>query len=225
MITLREIKRYEDENGNSIEFKGLIDKDIIVTFKGNNNKLVIEEGFKTAKLTVAFDCNNATCLIGKNTFRGFIRIGEDCEVCIGSGVTCTDNAYISTAENSRVEIGDDCMLATAVQIRADDAHPIFSVETGQRINMPSSIIIRDHVWIGARSTLLGGTYIGEGSVIGFGSIVKGEFPNNCILTGTPARVVRKDIAWERPHLTLNQPFYKPDSSSVKKSKYWKMTTE
>lgn len=225
MPILQELKTYEDENGNKIEFSGVISKNVSITFRGNNNKLVVSDGFKTANLNLNFDCNNATCILGNNTFRGFVRIGEDCQVSIGDGVTCTENAYVSAAEHSSVSIGADCMLASAVQIRADDAHPIFDVRTGKRINMPSSIVIGNHVWIGAKATILGGTEVGDGSVVGFGSIAKGVFPNNCIAAGTPARVVRKDVAWERPHLTLSKPFYKPDASAVEKSKYWNLTEE
>ena len=117
------------------------------------------------------------------------------------------------------------MIASGNQIRTDDAHPIFNIETGERINMPSSISIGNHVWIGIRAVILGGTTIGDGSVIGMGSIVKDQFPNNCILVGTPAKIVRRDVAWERPHLTLSKPFYKPDASFVKKSPYWNKTIE
>lgn len=223
MVTLKEIKTYEDESGNTIEFKGLINKEVLVTFKGNNNKLIIEDGFRTAKLTIYFDCNNATCIIGKNTFRGAIRIGENCSVIIGDGVTCTENCFISTAEHASVTIGNDCMIASGNQIRADDAHPIFDVETGKRINMPKSISIGSHVWIGARAIVLGGTTIGDGSIVGLGSIAKGIFPNNCILAGAPAKLIRKNVAWERPHLSNTPPYYKPDASFVKRSKFWNMT--
>nr|WP_256676296.1 acyltransferase [Pseudomonas sp. CM27] len=117
------------------------------------------------------------------------------------------------------------MIAASVQIRADDAHPIFCVKSGERLNLPEPVIIGNHVWIGARAAILGGTSIGDGSIIGFGSIVKGVFPNNCIVAGTPARLIRKDVAWERPHLTLSKPFFKPDASAVEKSVYWNLTSE
>jgi hypothetical protein len=122
-----------------------------------------------------------------------------------------------------VEIGDDCMIASRNEIRADDAHPIFSVETGRRTNMPRSIHIGAHVWLAAGAVVLGGSRIGSGSVVGLGSIVKGAVPNNCVVAGSPARVVRRDCAWERPHLSLTKPYLKPDASSVRKSRYWAMT--
>jgi hypothetical protein len=39
----------------------------------------------------------------------------------------------------------------------------------------------------------------------------------------PARVIRTDIAWERPHLSLAKPYYKPDASTITKSPYWALT--
>ncbi|WP_404810826.1 acyltransferase [Actinobacillus pleuropneumoniae] len=94
------------------------------------------------------------------------------------------------------------MFATNNQIRTDDAHPIYDVNTGKRVNMSKDIQIGDHVWIGYGATILSGSAIGSGSVIGAGSIVRNKFPNNCVIAGTPAKVVKKDIFWERP-LLLN----------------------
>lgn len=62
-------------------------------------------------------------------------------------------------------------------------------------------------------------------MVGLGSIVKGTFPNNCIVAGVPAKIIKKDIAWERPHLSTTKPYYKPNSSVVKKSIYWNKTIE
>ena len=117
------------------------------------------------------------------------------------------------------------MFASEIQVRADDGHPIFDVRTGKRVNVSKNITIGPHVWVGWGAWILGGTTIGEGSVIGTGAIVKARIPNNVVAAGIPARVVRKDIAWERPHLSLVEPYYKPDVSTVKKSRYWKLTAE
>jgi tetrahydrodipicolinate N-succinyltransferase len=110
-------------------------------------------------------------------------------------------------------------------VRADDGHPIFDVRTGLRVNPSRSITIGDHVWLGRFATVLGGVSIGEGTVIGYGSVVTRNIPNNCVAAGSPARVVRRDIAWERPHLSLVRPYYKPDASTIKRSTYWNLTKE
>lgn len=216
---------FSDGLGNSIECGKNNDDKVQVIFSGKNNKLIVHPEAKISTTTIQFDCDDGYCYIGKNTFIGFIRIGQECRVEIGDGVTCTGKCYVSTAEMSYVKIGKDCMIASSNEIRADDAHPIFDVKTEKRLNLPTGIDIGEHVWIAAKATILGGTSIGNGSVIGFGSIVKGLIPNNCIAAGSPAKVLKKDVAWERPHLNHSKPFYKPDSSSIKKSEYWRLTED
>ena len=62
-------------------------------------------------------------------------------------------------------------------------------------------------------------------MIGYGSIVTRNVPNNCIAAGVPATVIRRDIAWERPHLSMTKPYYKPDASTVSRSPYWNLTED
>lgn len=219
------LSKYSDNKNNTIDYLNHEDKNVTVLFFGENNKLIVHPESRLGVTTIRFDCNNGTCIIGKNSFTGFIRVGEGCNVIVRDNVSCTGKCYISTAERSSVSIGNDCMIATANEIRADDGHPIFDIETEERVNMPRSIEIGEHVWIGAQAIVLGGSKIGDGSIIGLGSIVKGTIPNNCIAVGAPARVIKKNIAWERPHLNLAKPFIKPNASSIIKSKYWNTTIE
>src|SRR4029078_7328208 len=92
-------------------------------------------------------------------------------------------------------------------------------------NPSPSITIGTHVWLPRGPTILSGGGIGDGTVIGYGSLVTGKIPNNCIAVGSPARVVRRDVAWERPTFSYREPFYKPDSSTVRKSRFWNPTVE
>lgn len=224
-IEVKNPYRYEDDRGNTIECDVPVGDLVSVFIRGRNNRLTIKGGARKKILKIMFDCNDAVCTIKDNAFCGKIRLGQGCKVVIGKGVTCTGPCFVSAAEEAAVVIGDDCMIASRNEIRADDAHPIFSVETGQRTNMPRSIHIGAHVWLAAGAVVLGGARIGPGSVIGLGSIVKGHVPNNCVAAGIPARVVRRDCAWERPHLSLKRPYLKPDASSVRKSRYWAMTRD
>lgn len=86
-----------------------------------------------------------------------------------------------------------------------------------------NLALNAHVWLGWGACVLGGSTVGEGTVLGMGTILKGRVPNNVVAAGAPARVIRKDIAWERPHLSLVEPYYKPDASTIRKSRYWKLT--
>lgn len=220
------IDSYSDQRGNRIEYRGAPISGPQVHFRGKNNKLSLDSSVRlTADTVFRFDCNNATIRIGRGLhgFAGFLRVGEDSSILIGDHVTTTSRVIIGSVEGSTVLIGDDCMISGDVQIRSDDEHPIFDVESGARINLSKSVHIGNHVWLGWGARVLGGSSIGDGSVVGFSSIVAGSFPNNCIVAGVPARLKRMNVAWERDHLTLKEPFYKPDASSISKSGYWNTT--
>lgn len=228
MVTLNKAENYHDDRGNRIIYTGMLDKNITVNFRGSNNTLRLHDKVRIGQLNAQFDGNNATIeiagSIGVATLKMSIRAGQNTSIKIGTNVSCTTVVYISAAEGTHVVIGDDCMLASQVEIRTDDAHPIFDIRTGKRANPSRSIRIGNHVWLARRSTMLGGASIGDGSILGFGSILKGKIPNNCIAVGAPGRVVRRDIAWERPHL-LQEPFDKTDSDSIEKSTYWTLTDD
>lgn len=215
---------YNDDRGNTIIYGGEHKDSVKVTFSGLNNTLTVSDYTQLNNATILFDCDNGVCNIGNNKFIGSIRIGQDCYVNIADKVSCTNSCIITTAEGASVFIGEDCMIASVVEIRADDAHPIFNVKTGLRVNRSRDIIIGEHVWLAGRSTILSGGQIGSGSVLGYGSILKSKIPNNCIAVGIPAKVSKRNIAWERPHLSMTTPFYKPDKESIAiTKKYWKRT--
>jgi acetyltransferase-like isoleucine patch superfamily enzyme len=229
MITLTKLENYKDEKNNQIVCDQSITENIKIVFRGSNNKAVIKNGAKIGKLTIDFDCDDGYFEIGSHgrvaAFRAYVRIGERCKVILGDNVSTTGQAVFTVAEHTSITLGNDVMIASDNEIRADDAHPIFDVSTGKRINMPKAIEIGNHVWLAKRAVVLGGTKIGDGSVVGYGSIAKGKFPNNCIIAGIPAKVTKKNIAWERPHLSSATPYLKPDASCVTKSPYWNMTEE
>ncbi|MGP5389467.1 acyltransferase [Glutamicibacter arilaitensis] len=219
---------YSDDRGNVIDYSGRPISGIQIHFSGSNNRLILDSEVKLTRSTVfRFDCNNATIRIGKGLhgFAGFLRVGEDSSIVIGDHVTTTSRVTITAVEGAIVSLGDDCMISGDVQIRSDDEHPIFDIHTGDRVNNASSINIGNHTWLGWGARILGGSTIGEGSVVGLSSVVTGSFPNNCVVAGVPARIKRKDIAWERDHLTLKKPYYKPNADVLTKSPYWRSTTD
>ncbi len=229
MVLVTDLAAYRDERGNEIAFDGPAGKQVRFKFTGSNNRAVIAAGARIGTLVVDFDCDNGTLQIGPSrgvpAFSGAIRIGQDATVTLGANVSCTTTVAISACEGTSVSVGDDVMFASENQVRADDGHPIFDVESGRRVNVSRSITIGDHVWLGRGAVVLGGSTIGSGSVLGYGSVLKGRVPNNAVAAGVPARVRRRNIAWERPHLSLSKPYYKPDASTVTKSRYWALTEE
>lgn len=218
---------YEDDLGNRIEYDGPGIDNVHITFRGRNNVARIAKDAYASYVNVDFNSNNGSFALGGNpgrrSFAASVRVGEDATVLIADDVSAASTVTISAVEGVRVSIGRDVMFAGAVQVRADDGHPIFDVRSGLRVNPASSIRIGEHVWIGHGCMIMPGAGIADGSVIGAGSVVTSLIPNNAMAAGVPATVVRRDIAWERPHLGLVAPYYKPDSSTVEKSAYWHLT--
>lgn len=225
-MLIESLENYSDENGNCIKYDGdKIPCEIVFRDKtAHNNILIVHKEARIRALKIEFLCNNAVVRIGKCADgKFFIQAGENCIVSIGDKVTCTGRVTILTAEGTHVSIGNDVMIASGVNIKTHDHHPIFDINTEKRVNVSKNIIIEDHVWIAEQVYIAKSSIIKSGSVIGFRSFVAGYIPNNCIAVGTPAKVIKKDIAWERPLLNWVEPYYKPDASCVKKSGYWNPT--
>lgn len=228
MVILNTLAKYSDENGNRIIYDGRAIPNVRIEFSGSGNSFRVRSGVLLGKLNVVFDCDNGVLDMAGNsfgTFSAFIRIGQDSRVILGKELTTTNTCVISAVEGTSVVIGDDVMLASDNEIRADDGHAIFDVITDRRVNWSRDITIGNHVWVAKRAVLLGGARVADGSVIGFGSLVTGPVPNNTVAAGVPARVIKRNVAWERPHLSRTRPFYKPDASTVTKSAYWDKTED
>jgi acetyltransferase-like isoleucine patch superfamily enzyme len=90
------------------------------------------------------------------------------------------------------------MFADGVRIMTSDAHPIFDVSTGERINPAADITIEPHVWLGLRSIILKGVTIGADTVIGAQAVVSKSIPAHSVAAGNPARVVRENVTWRIP---------------------------
>jgi len=90
-----------------------------------------------------------------------------------------------------VEIGRHVMVSPGVLIHTRN-HRFSDPDTNigsQGYSDVRKVVIGDDCWIGARSILLPGTNVGAGSVIGAGSVVRGEIPPLSIVVGNPAEVV------------------------------------
>lgn len=213
-----------DENNNSIYYRGQIKHPVRVSFYGKNNIAIIHDAAIELSGSIEFHGNfGHFSLGGKSSFRGQVIIGDKCKVSIGNKTTITKNCFINTAEETDVIIGDDCMIASNTILRTHDSHPIFDIITQARINVAESIIIGAHVWLGDQVIVLGGARIGEGSIIGIRGLVTGTIPNNSIAAGSPARVIRTNIAWERPNLNKSKLNVVNDASEIERSAYWNKT--
>ncbi|MCF3963891.1 acyltransferase [Streptomyces fuscigenes] len=232
MLQLFKLERYKDDQGNEIVYDGEpLETKIDIRIKGgSNNKLVIDPKADVKDLLVTFSGDNGLIEVGPTTkkragLRFELRCGHESRIRIGENVGCAGRAFISAVEGVSVTIGADVMFAKNIEVRGDDTHPIFDVRTEKRVNPSQSIVVGEHVWIAKHAVVMGGSTIGNGSVIGFRSIVTSKIPNNCVAVGAPARVVRRDIAWERPEVVPRRPNEEYPRKGEKSEKYWNVTDE
>ncbi len=108
---------------------------------------------------------------------GVIEIGD--RVFINYGV--------SISAHQLVKIGNRCQIGNYTLIMDNDYHQI-----GDKTMLGQSkpIILEDDVWLGARVIVLKGVRIGQGAVIGAGSVVTRDIPPRSVAVGQPARVIK-----------------------------------
>ena len=125
----------------------------------------------------------------------YIEIG--CNTVINRGTYLDGRDTLKIGNNVNVSHG------SLIQTLTHDPHnPDF-------VCLCKPVVIEDHVWIGARAIILPGVTIGEGAVIGAGSVVTRNVPPYTIAVGSPARVV-KDRSREIHYQSRYFPFFDTD---------------
>lgn len=92
----------------------------------------------------------------------------------------------------QVDIGSDIQTGPYVYI-TDQNHGYENPDEVIHVQWPSDVpvIIGDGSWIGTGVVILPGTELGRNTVVAAGAVVRGKFPDHCVLAGVPARVVRR----------------------------------
>ncbi len=93
-----------------------------------------------------------------------------------------------------LEIGDDTIIGNYVSFHPENHnHSDLSIPIRLQGVSGKGIKIGSNCWIGAKATFLDGAEIGKGCIVAAGAIVKGKFPNNVIIGGVPARIIKERV--------------------------------
>ena len=156
-------------------------------------------------------------IIGDNVFIAdrvlLYQAREGGPIRLGSRVSILRDSILETALGGQITIGDETWIHPRCQLNAYLA----SIEIGKNVQIApncafysydhsflpnqaiidqplktrGNIILEDGVWIGVGTIVLSGVRIGEGAVIGAGSIVTKNIDSNAIAVGRPAKVIKR----------------------------------
>ena len=93
-------------------------------------------------------------------------------------------------DTSPVHIGAGAFIAPGVCLSCA-GHSIDGEQRSTGISTSKPITLEDDVWLGANVVVCGGVTIGDGCVIGAGSVVTRDIPANSLAAGSPCRVIRQ----------------------------------
>jgi acetyltransferase-like isoleucine patch superfamily enzyme len=164
--------------GSSVNFHRVAGKHGVLLDVGRSS---IIEG------SILFDRNDAAVLIGDRTFIG------------ASSIVCAE----------KIEIGNDVLISWGCTIVDHNSHAtdwasrkgdVIAWSQGKkdwsRVKI-KPVKINDRVWIGLNSIILKGVTIGQGAIVGAGSVVTKDVPPYTIVGGNPAQIIREISIDER----------------------------
>ena len=126
-----------------------------------------------------------------------IQTGQGGSIEIGKGTHIQPRCQLS-AYKASIKIGSDVEIAPYCSFYPYDhgisagepirSQPLQTKETG--------IVIDDGAWLGVGVIVLSGVRVGKGAVVGAGSVVTHDVPNDAVVAGVPARIVK--MRWDLP---------------------------
>lgn len=130
--------------------------------------------------------------IGGRYYGGSCEIqtrSKEAVIRIGNNVAANNNLFIMARKNIVIE--DDVLIGESVTIMDHNAHGIDPYRRRTSFGTPREIIIKTNVWIGNNVTILPGSIVGKNSIIAVGSVINGIFPDNVIIAGNPAKIIKE----------------------------------
>lgn len=131
----------------------------------------------------------------------FSEIGENCyieppfhsnfggaHIHFGKNVYC--NFGTTMVDDTHIYVGDYTMFGPNVTV-ATAGHPILPELREQLYQYNAPVHIGKNCWIGAGAIILPGITVGDNVVIGAGSVVTKDLPNNVVAVGNPCKILRK----------------------------------
>lgn len=128
--------------------------------------------------------------------KGNANFGLGLKLDYGFNVDVGDNFYCNHdcifLDVAPIKIGDNCMFGPLVQLYTA-THPLDAKTRNSGLEFGNPITIGDNVWIGGGAIVFPGVTIGDNVVVSGGSVVTKSVPNNTLVGGNPAVVLKENL--------------------------------
>ena len=114
----------------------------------------------------------------------------------GAKIEIGDNVGLSGVTvyaRKGITIGENTLIGGNSKIFDNDFHPLEAQSRNENVEEEiavKEVVIGKNCFIGCNAIILKGTHLGDGCVVGAGSVVSGEFPANSVIAGNPAKVIK-----------------------------------
>ena len=138
---------------------------------------------------------------------GTVCFEGECKLATANIVSCSEGAVINFGANfqandgcrfisvNEISFGSNCLLSWDCTFIDSDFHSLRRCD-GLISNVPRSITVGEHCWIGFGSRITKGASLPEGCVIASGSLVTKAFDEGGLLIGGTNKILDHDIVWE-----------------------------
>ena len=165
-------------------------------FLGNNSTLSMKEGTYISANTEIIIGNNCDVeiledvLISENTV---FNLADYCDLEIGKKTTI--GPYFECYAYASISIGENCMISSNVYIDSGDGHDI---TINNEKNYPQKIKLGERTWVGKNASILMGTNLFPGSIVGTNTIIKNKkITKPSIIFGNPNQIKDDPFCWQR----------------------------
>lgn len=185
---------------NEITHHGAFLRRCCISINGSDNQILIS-GNGITRLEgcrINITGNNNVLRIGDSVSTSISFTMEDNgnQIILGDHFIGGGNSELAAIEGTSIVFGQNCLLSANISVRTGDSHSITDLD-GKRTNRSRSVMIGEHCWIGNTVLIFKGTTIGANSIVGGGSVVSGKvFPDNSLIAGNPATIVRNGVNWK-----------------------------
>lgn len=170
-----------------------------VIIKGYNNIYILGR-LKIGLGYVGFILNSDKTYLninGRLDINGNVSIGRGCRFDIGKNARVYLNNCSITAQSRfiimhELYVGNETIISCDCEFLDEDFHEVSYLGKKQK---PNKIFIGDHVWIGSGVKVLKGSKIGNNVIVAANSVVSGNYPDNVIISGNPAKIIKYNAKW------------------------------